>query len=81
MFELMLSCHQGYMHGFLIIIIMCSNLIYPPSPPHPHTTTPPTVFAFVIKMPTMHRLSCFRDDIIFFIMLYQRLVGVCAMCV
>ena len=27
--------------------------------------------AFVIKMPTMHRLSCFRDDIIFFIMLYQ----------
>ena len=23
-------------------------------------------------MPTMHRLSCFRDDIIFFIMLYQR---------
>ena len=30
------------------------------------------VFAFIIKMPTMHRLSCFRDDVIFFIMLYQR---------
>ena len=30
------------------------------------------LFAFVIKMPLMHRLSCFRDDIIFFIFLYQR---------
>jgi len=29
------------------------------------------LFAFVIKMPTMHRLSCFRDDIVFFIYLYQ----------
>ncbi len=29
------------------------------------------LFAFVIKMPTMHRLSCFRDDIIFFIYIYQ----------
>ncbi|TFJ84949.1 hypothetical protein NSK_003977 [Nannochloropsis salina CCMP1776] len=32
------------------------------------------LFAFVIKMPTMHRLSCFRDDVIFFIMLYQRYI-------
>lgn len=32
------------------------------------------LFAFVITMPTMHRLSCFRDDIIFFIYLYQRWV-------
>lgn len=30
------------------------------------------LFAFVIKMPTMHRLACFRDDIIFLILLYQR---------
>jgi len=30
------------------------------------------LFAFVITMPIMHRLSCFRDDIIFFIYLYQR---------
>lgn len=30
------------------------------------------LFAFVIKMPTLHRLSCFRDDIVFFIFLYQR---------
>jgi len=30
------------------------------------------LFAFVVKMPLMHRLSCFRDDIIFFIFLYQR---------
>ena len=30
------------------------------------------IFAFVIKMPTMYRLGCFRDDIIFIIFLYQR---------
>ena len=30
------------------------------------------LFAFIITMPTMHRLACFRDDIIFFILLYQR---------
>ena len=30
------------------------------------------LFAFIIKMPTMHRLACFRDDIVFFILLYQR---------
>ena len=30
------------------------------------------LFAFIIKMPLLHRLSCFRDDIIFFVFLYQR---------
>ncbi|KAF3787570.1 Cleft lip and palate transmembrane protein [Nymphaea thermarum] len=30
------------------------------------------LFAFVIKMPMLHRLSVFRDDIIFLIYLYQR---------
>ena len=30
------------------------------------------LFAFIIPMPTMHRLACFRDDIIFFVFLYQR---------
>lgn len=30
------------------------------------------IFAFVIKMPTLYRLGCFRDDIVFFIYLYQR---------
>ncbi|CUE74102.1 transmembrane protein, putative [Bodo saltans] len=30
------------------------------------------LFAFIIKMPTMHRLACFRDDIVFIILLYQR---------
>jgi len=30
------------------------------------------LFAFIIKMPTMHRLSCFRDDIIFIVYLVQR---------
>ncbi|GAB5036621.1 Hypothetical protein NocV09_04400080 [Nannochloropsis oceanica] len=30
------------------------------------------LFAFIIKMPTMHRISCFRDDVVFLIYLYQR---------
>jgi hypothetical protein len=30
------------------------------------------MFAFIISMPTMHRLACFRDDIIFVIFLYQK---------
>ena len=30
------------------------------------------LFAFVIKMPIMHRMACLRDDIIFFIFCYQR---------
>lgn len=30
------------------------------------------LFAFTIKMPFLHRLSTFRDDIIFFVYLYQR---------
>ena len=30
------------------------------------------MFAFVIKMPTMYRIGCFRDDIIFIVFLYQR---------
>jgi len=30
------------------------------------------LFAFVIRMPTMYRLGCFREDIIFLIYLYQR---------
>jgi hypothetical protein len=30
------------------------------------------LFAFTIKMPWLHRLSTFRDDIIFFVYLYQR---------
>ncbi|KFA60953.1 hypothetical protein S40285_02788 [Stachybotrys chlorohalonatus IBT 40285] len=30
------------------------------------------LFAFTIKMPFLHRLATFRDDIIFFVYLYQR---------
>eukprot|EP01036_Dinobryon_divergens_P028417 gene28417-37356_t len=30
------------------------------------------LFAFIIKMPTMHRLSVFRDDLVFVIYMYQR---------
>jgi hypothetical protein len=32
------------------------------------------LFAFIIKMPTMHRAACFRDDIVFIIFLYQRYI-------
>ena len=30
------------------------------------------LFSFIITMPAMHRVSCFRDDLIFVIYLYQR---------
>jgi len=30
------------------------------------------LFAFIIRMPTMHRVACFRDDAVFFVYLYQR---------
>lgn len=29
------------------------------------------LFAFTIKMPTLHRLATLRDDVIFFVYLYQ----------
>jgi hypothetical protein len=29
------------------------------------------LFSFCISMPTLHRLACFRDDVIFVIYLYQ----------
>jgi hypothetical protein len=32
------------------------------------------LFAFVIKMPTLYRIGCFRDDVVFFIFLYQRYI-------
>jgi hypothetical protein len=30
------------------------------------------VFAFAIDMPMTHRIACLRDDVVFFIYLYQR---------
>ena len=30
------------------------------------------LFSFIVRMPTMHRIGCFRDDIVFLIYLYQR---------
>lgn len=38
------------------------------------TTFIDDLFAFIIRMPTMHRLSCFRDDVIFIVYLIQRWV-------
>jgi len=31
-------------------------------------------FSFVIKMPFLHRLACFRDDVIFLILIYQSFI-------
>lgn len=36
------------------------------------TTFIDDLFALIIRMPTLHRLSCFRDDVIFFVYLIQR---------
>merc|ERR1719329_1493184 len=30
------------------------------------------LFAFIIRMPTMHRVACFRDDVVFIVYLVQR---------
>ncbi|KAF9983323.1 hypothetical protein BGZ65_001920 [Modicella reniformis] len=30
------------------------------------------LFSFIIKMPMLHRLACLRDDVVFFVYLYQR---------
>ncbi|KAF0287196.1 Cleft lip and palate transmembrane protein 1 [Amphibalanus amphitrite] len=32
------------------------------------------MFAFIIKMPMMYRIGCLRDDVVFFIFLYQRYI-------
>ena len=32
------------------------------------------LFSFIITIPTMHRISCFRDDVIFVVYLYQRYI-------
>lgn len=46
------------------------------SPPTSHAQAFNTfiddVFAFIITMPTSHRLACFRDDVVFLVYLYQR---------
>ncbi|XP_011677134.1 cleft lip and palate transmembrane protein 1 homolog [Strongylocentrotus purpuratus] len=32
------------------------------------------IFAFVIKMPTLYRIGCLRDDVVFLIFLYQKYI-------
>lgn len=34
--------------------------------------------SFCIKMPILHRLACFRDDVVFLIFLYQASWSLCA---
>jgi hypothetical protein len=35
------------------------------------------VFAFAIAMPMVHRIACLRDDVVFFIYLYQMVRSLC----
>eukprot|EP00975_Prorocentrum_lima_P035089 7374566-Prorocentrum_lima.AAC.1 len=39
---------------------------------HQQNTFIDDLFAFIIRMPTMARMSCFRDDVVFFVYLWQR---------
>ena len=32
------------------------------------------LFAFIVKMPILHRIACFRDDVIFIIYMIQRFI-------
>lgn len=32
------------------------------------------IFAFIITMPTAHRIACFRDDIVFVIYLVRKII-------
>ena len=32
------------------------------------------LFAFIVKMPILHRIACFRDDVVFIIYMYQRFI-------
>lgn len=43
-----------------------------PARPQAFNTFIDDVFAFIITMPTSHRLACFRDDVVFLVYLYQR---------
>lgn len=38
------------------------------------TTIIDDLFAFIIKMPTLHRLACFRDDVVFIIFIIQKFI-------
>merc|ERR1712174_141205 len=69
MFGFIMMCPQIYLNykmkstAFLPWRMMCYKFL---------NTIIDDLFAFLIKMPTMHRLSCFRDDVIFLIFLYQK---------
>merc|ERR1712087_193870 len=69
MFGFIMMCPQIYLNykmkstAFLPWRMMCYKFL---------NTIIDDLFAFLIKMPTMHRLSCFRDDAIFLIFLYQK---------
>jgi len=72
-------CRQGGKCRFRMcgeLVLVCSSELCP----HPRRSLPAQfqafntfiddLFAFIIKMPTLHRMSCFRDDIVFAIFMY-----------
>ncbi|KAG1805182.1 cleft lip and palate transmembrane protein 1-domain-containing protein [Suillus subaureus] len=56
-----------YMFGFSVAHMPMKAMIYKTL-----STVVDDLFAFCIKMPMLHRLACFRDDVVFLIFLYQR---------
>lgn len=46
-------------------------LYFTESTDSPVATVVDDFFAFCIRMPWLHRLACFRDDVVFVILLYQ----------
>uniref|UniRef100_A0A8C6LV32 Lipid scramblase CLPTM1L n=1 Tax=Nothobranchius furzeri TaxID=105023 RepID=A0A8C6LV32_NOTFU len=60
-----------YAFGFLFMLPQLF-VNYKVSFPSAFNTFIDDVFAFIITMPTSHRLACFRDDVVFLIYLYQR---------
>ncbi|KAH9948341.1 cleft lip and palate associated transmembrane protein [Amylocystis lapponica] len=56
-----------YMFGFSVAHMPMKSMIYKSL-----STVVDDLFAFCIKMPFLHRLACFRDDVVFVVFLYQR---------
>ncbi|TFY72896.1 hypothetical protein EVG20_g86 [Dentipellis fragilis] len=56
-----------YMFGFSVAHMPMKAMVYKTL-----STVIDDLFAFIIKMPILHRLACFRDDVVFLIFLYQR---------
>ena len=62
-----------HLHSYLRLLIHVLLLLVFNSFTHINQNTfIDDLFAFIIRMPTMARMSCFRDDVVFFVYLWQR---------